>query len=399
MPVWNDHTREYVRQGKLVVLGIAQEQHEQRCRRFAQWQELDWPILYDPLNIMQVTGVPIEVAIDEYGIVRNLRPRKETLGEDFLAKRYSAEAVPGASDRAGRAVKPDLVRLQRTAKQANTADAWRKLGDALVLWQGTEKIDDAINAYTQAIRRQPRDGDAHFRLGTCFRMRAESPQRRPTDFQKAVDHWTRAREIRPNQYIWRRRIEQYGPRLTKPYPFYDWVETASAEIKARGEEPIPLKTLPTGSEIAGPARDFAAGNQATPPHPLGQIQPDKQSLILPEVTVVPPRVKPGQSVRVHVRLLPNDRLKAHWNNEADALMLWLELPPGWQARPQRLAHPQPDQPETNEARMLEFELRAPADARGRCELAAHAWYYVCEDLDGTCRFLHQSIPLAVAVDQ
>jgi tetratricopeptide (TPR) repeat protein len=399
VPVWNSHTRDWVRQGKLVVLGIAQEQHVMRSRLFAQWQQLDWPILHDPLNVMQVTAVPIEVTIDEYGIVRSLRPRRETLAQGFLDKAFSADGVKGASVEPGQAIKPDLEELQRRAEQAQTADAWRKLGDALVLWRGLPRIDDAIGAYTQAIRCQADDGDAHFRLGVCYRMRCESAQRWPTDFQKAVDHWTKAREIRPNQYIWRRRIEQYGPRLTKPYPFYDWVETASAAIRARGEQPVELKILPTGSELATPARNFGAEKQTAPPNPLGGIQSDTKSLILSEVTVVPPQVKPEKSVRVHVTLRPNDTLKAHWNNEAEPLKLWLELPPAWQARPQLLVVSHPNQPESSEPRQLEFELRTPADARGKYKLTAHAWYYVCEDVGGTCFFLHQAIPIAVTVDQ
>ncbi|MHC4512049.1 MAG: hypothetical protein ACYTAO_24420 [Planctomycetota bacterium] len=59
--------QQYVREGRLVVLAVAQEQHRQRSRLFAQWQRLDWPILHDPINVMQVRGVPIEVAIDEHG--------------------------------------------------------------------------------------------------------------------------------------------------------------------------------------------------------------------------------------------------------------------------------------------------------------------------------------------
>ena len=78
MPVRNAETREWVREGKLVVLGIAQEHHRDRCRLFAQWRELDWPIVGDPINVMQVKGVPIEVAVDEYGIVRSVKPNMKT---------------------------------------------------------------------------------------------------------------------------------------------------------------------------------------------------------------------------------------------------------------------------------------------------------------------------------
>jgi len=197
-----------------VVLGIAQEQHPDRCRLFAQWHKLNWPILHDPINVMQVRGVPIEVAIDEHGIVRSLRPDLKTFEEEFLDKTFApnGEESPGKSEKESR---PDLAALRRRAEQGRSADAWRQLGDALVLWGGPAEVNDAIDAYTQAIKIKPEDGDAHFRLGVCYLIRQESEERLPADFQTAVDHWTRARQIEPNQYIWRRRIEQYGPRAKR----------------------------------------------------------------------------------------------------------------------------------------------------------------------------------------
>ena len=211
MPVWNTKLHEWIREGRLVVLGIAQEQHPDRCRLFAQWYKLNWPILHDPINVMQVRGVPIEGAIDEKGIVRSIRPDLKTFEEKFLDKTFApnGEKSPSKSEKATR---PDLAVLRRRAEQSRSSDAWRQLGDAFVLWGGPAGVNDAINAYTQAIKIKPEDGDAHFRLGVCYLIRYESRQRLPTDFQTAVDHWTIARQIEPNQYIWRRRIEQYGPR-------------------------------------------------------------------------------------------------------------------------------------------------------------------------------------------
>jgi tetratricopeptide (TPR) repeat protein len=393
--------QKYVQEGKLVVIGIAQEQYPQRCRLFAQWHQLDWPILWDPINVMRVRGVPLEVAIDQHGIVRSIRPKPETLEADFLNKTFKVadaervESVP-PSNRGLEA--RDTETLRRRAEQTRSADAWRKLGDALVLWAGPEKINDAIDAYTRAVKINPRDGDAYFRLGVCYRMRYDSPLQKSGDFQTAVDCWTKARQIQPNQYIWRRRVEQYGPRLTKPYPFYDWVETAAKEIRARGEKPIQLKVLPSGSEIAAPEQSFeAAQKNAEPPDPNGRIARDTQNLILAEVTVVPPQIKPGQSLRVHVTLRPNKQRKAHWNNEAEPLKLWVEPPAGWQVKPQLLTAPQGAKPETSEPRHLEFEALAPPDAGGTVYFNIYALYYVCEDVRGTCQFLRQDIPITVRI--
>ena len=69
MPVWHEATKQLVEDGKLVVLGVVQEQHPDRCRLFAQWKGIDWPILHDVLNLVGPDAVPIYIAIDEHGPV------------------------------------------------------------------------------------------------------------------------------------------------------------------------------------------------------------------------------------------------------------------------------------------------------------------------------------------
>ena len=133
------------------------------------------------------------------------------------------------------------------------------------------------------------------------------------------------------------------------------------------------------------------------PDPEGQIHRDTQGLIVTEVAVVPPQVKPGDSVRVHVTMRPNERLEAHWNNEAQPLTMWIDAPPGWQVQQRLLMAPQGQKPETAEPRHFEFEVRAAADARATTTLSAYALYYVCEGVGGTCQFLRQDIPVTVKV--
>jgi tetratricopeptide (TPR) repeat protein len=183
VPAWDTKTKEWVRQGKLVVLGITQEQHADRCRLFAQWRQLELPILHDPINVLQVTGVPIEVAIDEYGIVRSLRPNPDTLEREFLNRTFASDdATPPVGPK--EAVRPDLAALRRLAEQGGSYQSWRDWGDALVLWAEPGSLDEAIQAYTQALHLKPDDGDAQFRLGVCYRMRSESQHRVPSDFQR-----------------------------------------------------------------------------------------------------------------------------------------------------------------------------------------------------------------------
>lgn len=383
--------------GRLVLLGVTQEQHADRCRLFARWQGFQFPILHDPINVLQSEAVPILTAIDEHGIVRDLQPRLETFEAEFLDRSFpdentDAEVSPPQP--------PDLDALGNLARSSQAAETWRSLGDALALWGGIDRIGEAIDAYEHALELRPDDADSRFRLGVCHRMRFESPHRRPGDFQAAVDAWGQALDREPNQYIWRRRIEQYGPRLAKPYPFYDWVDQATEELAARGEPPVPLAVMPTGAEIAQPSRDFEVLDAVEQsPDPQGRINRDGQGLVEAEVAVVPAKVRPGKTARVHVTFLPNATLKAHWNNESTPLRIWIDPPEGWRVSTRLLSAPQGDRPETNEIRRLDFEVEVPPSAIGSTPIPAFALYNVCEDLGGVCLFLRQDFVIEVDVVQ
>ena len=62
--------RDLTKAGKIQLLGIIQEQHPDRCRLFAQWQQFDWPIVHDPINVIATRAVPVVLAIDEHGVVQ-----------------------------------------------------------------------------------------------------------------------------------------------------------------------------------------------------------------------------------------------------------------------------------------------------------------------------------------
>jgi hypothetical protein len=395
VPVWHEATREWVKQGRLVLLGVTQEQHADRCGLFAQWKRFDWPILHDPINLLEAPAVPIVVAIDEHGIVRAIRPRPETFEAEFLDKTFVDDAQPGAPRSAG---PPDADSLRRKAEANPSADAWRAVGDALAIWGGTERCDQAIDAYARALALDPADKNALFRLGVAHRMRHESARRRPGDFQAAIDAWGRALALDPNRYIWRRRIEQYGPRLAKPYAYYDWVAQAREEISRRGDSPVPLIVEPYGSELAGPVRDVVAGASVPiEPDPEGRIHRDDQRLIDAEVVVVPRRLRPGQAARVHVTFRPSAAHKARWNNESTPLRVWIVGAEGWTIAPRLIEAPQADQPESVEVRRLDFEVKAPSTADGRTRLAAYSLYNTCEEEGGRCLFLRQDLPVELEV--
>ena len=392
-----------MQEGKLVLLGVTQEQHADRCQLFGQWQGLRWPILHDPLNVLEVTGVPILVALDEHGIVRSTRPLLSTFQADFLDKTFPDDAkgrqairvTPSLQVGAG---SPDWDALRARAREVNAAGVWRELGDALALWGGASHLDEALDAYGRVLKLDPKDAPARFRLGVCYRRRSETAQRRSGDFQAAIACWGRALDLDPNQYIWRRRIQQYGPRLDKPYAFYAWVQEAEKAIRARGEQPVALAVRPRGAEIAAPLKALPALREARDPDPDGRVHRDKDRLIRAEVTVAPARVRPGQAVRVQVVLRPDANQQAHWNNEVEPLRLWVDPPEGWQVSERLLRAPAVQEAVSAEERTLEFEIKAPQAARDKVRVSVYALYHVCDDKGGQCRFLRLDVPVELTVE-
>ena len=375
------------------MVGIIQEQHPDRARLFMQWKQLDWPILVDSLNLLGVAVVPITVAIDEHGVVRAINPRKETIEQDFLAQTFD----PPHAGAAAADVAPRAARTRQPGRQA-PAGAWRKYGEELFLWGGRNAIGKAVEAFERADGAAD-DGVTKFRLGVAYRARYDSVQRRPGDFRLAVEHWEQALAINPNQYIWRRRIQQYGPRLDKPYPFYDWIPEARAAIVARGVSPVTLAVEPAGAEFARPVKTFEALAPAKDePDPEGRIHRDRGEFIQMEALTVPVAIVAGTATRAHLVMRPNVAKKAHWNNEAEDLVVWVKPPDGWQVDAQSITVPRPKDVVSQETRRVEFELRSPADASaGRVMIPAYALYYVCEDVDGTCLYRRQDVALDVHV--
>jgi hypothetical protein len=348
---------------------------------------MDWPIMVDALNLLEVAAVPITLFIDEFGIVRMINPRPSDLA-GFLETTYAPPDPLPPSTELG-AVEP--------AKEPGepTPGGWSAFGDELFLWGGEERLDDAIDAYATASSLAPTNAPIQFRLGVAYRARYDSDRAQAGDFAKAVEHWGRALDLNANQYIWRRRIQQYGPRLDKPYSFYDWVHEARRAIEARGETPRNLSVEPRGAELAYPSRVFETGTEQRP-DPRNQIERDSGKWIRIEKAVVPAFSRPGEPVRVHVMLRPDPGGTGHWNNEGDPTVLWVDLPTGWQADHQRLTIPAPPEPVSDETRTFEFEVRSPGDtAPGEFELDTFVLYGVCEDENGTCLYRRQDTTLRI----
>jgi hypothetical protein len=366
---------------------VAEEQHADRCRLWLQWQRIDWPMLQDPINGLGLTAVPVLTAIDEWGIVRLTRPNPDTFEQEFLNRAFPK---PDSLPEIGPATPPNAESLLKQAREQPSAAASRAAGDAALLWGGAAGVERAIAAYGDAARLDPADGPSRFRLGVAYRMRYDSPARQPGDFQAALDAWGAALALDPNQYIWRRRIQQYGPRLEKPYAFYDWVPEARAAIRARGEEPVPLAAEPGGAELAAPLKALPPAAPAPEPDPEGKVTRDSDGFIHVESAVAPGRIAPGGACRLHLTLRVNAARQAHWNNEAEPLRIWLRLPAGWEAERQLLDVPNPRAATSQEPRETSVELRLPRDASpGLVILSGYALYNVCEGETGVCLFRRQ----------
>lgn len=389
MPGWHDKINDLYESGELQVVGIIQEQHPDRCRLFMQWKQMDWPILVDSLNLLKMTAVPVTVAIDEYGIVRETRlstDKAEDFRNGFMNATFPAPQPPdGAAAPPARwpeAVKPGAGSEPQT---------WRDFADLIVRAGAIGRIDEAIEAYAQAAELEPDDGWTQFRLGVALRMRYDLGERREGDFQAAVDHWEAALDIDPNQYIWRRRIQQYGPRLGKPYPFYDWVPMAREEIRARGETPPELVVEPGGAEFAEPLKELSQAETVDePPDPEGRIHRDEGQFVALETVAVPGSIRPGEAARIHVNFTPREEIKAHWNNEVDGLEVWLEQLEGCAMDGSHRRLTNPPEVVSLEERKVEYEIRCAEDTEvGSYPLKGYALYYVCEDVNGTCLYRRQ----------
>lgn len=321
MPVWHARTKTLRAEGKLKVIGITQEQHADRCLLFARWKGLDWPILWDPFNLTGTKVVPRVTLIDEHGIVRATRASIATFEEDFVHKTFPKPAT--APPTAPKGKPGTLVEVAR-AKEGSSAHRYYD-GMSALLWpagRDGERAKTDLLTYAEA---NPNDAAAQWRLGVAYRMRLDSLERSLGDFQHAVDQWRKGLELDPSHYIYRRRLEQYGPLLTKPYPFYPWVPEAR---KALGAEAPPLVAEPTGSEMAGKRVLGAESDSDTPPDTSKADTSVKDGLRI-EATIVWMATRKGQmAARVHLHLLPAGNRVMLWDASQGPVIVWIEAPEG-----------------------------------------------------------------------
>ena len=109
--------------------------------------------------------------------------------------------------------------------------------------------------------------------------------------------------------------------------------------------------------------------------------------------MVPAAIVPGAAARIHLVFRPNLEIDAHWNNEAEDLVFWIDPPTGWRVDRRASSVPNPPQPVSEEVRRLELEVRSPEGWSGIAVLSGYALYYVCEGVEGTCLYRRQDVEL------
>lgn len=370
MPVWYQQLAELRKSGDVKIVGLIQEQHADRCALFLQWKKMDIPILVDSLNRTGISAVPLLWAIDESGVVRKTRPDVKWFRETFVKTDYpKTEYDPKAA-------------LAESAAGTNVAHFLK--GD----W------DAAINGGQAKLDADPSQAAAWFHWACACRARYDHGGGDVADFQNAVQGWSQALKLAPNNYIYRRRVQQYGPNMKKPYPFYNWVEQARKDIRARGEEPHKLIAEPRGAELATPSRSFVVGESSIEePDPTDQITRDS-SLVHAKTVVAPYPVIAGESVRVSVLLQPNAAQDVHWTNDAGTCTLVVRAGDLKVDQVIQQSAVPADTATSEETRQFDFEVLLPkSDIPDK--VTAYVVYYVCSGAEGECVYRRQDVEISL----
>lgn len=241
VPRWYAALQKHVDDGKLVIVGIVQEQHPDRAALFAQWKKISGPLLQDPVDYLLLKSVPVFVCIDENGYVRSVKPELETIEKKFINRKY-----PGKPARILENTEepPNTVVTRRYAHDSRMADDLIEHGEALLIAGAPPQIKEAIESYSEAIKKDKKNARAFFGLGVAHQMRHDGPDAESTDRKAALDAWARAVELAPRNEIYRARLVENSPPEKGHSPPYAWIKTARKQIAERGDTPEPLAVDP-----------------------------------------------------------------------------------------------------------------------------------------------------------
>ena len=142
------------------------------------------------------------------------------------------------------------------------------------------------------------------------------------------------------------------------------------------------RSRPRGAEFAYGSKDPLQTPDTPEPDPEGAIERD-QGLIGVEGVLVPTTAA-GDAWRLHLVFSPQG--DGHWNNEAEPMRVWLDVPDGWSADQRMVTIDNANEAASAEVRTAEFELRRGEDAVPASDIRAYALYNVCEGEEGVCLF-------------
>lgn len=369
--MWYQQLAKLRESGEVKIVGLIQEQHADRCALFLQWKQMDIPILVDSLNRTGVSAVPLLWAIDESGVVRKTRPDVKWFRDTFVKTDY-----------------PKTTSEASSAKAESNPDT--NVGRFLA-----KNWDAAITGLQADLQKDPTDAVAWFHWACASRARYDHAGGNVTDFQNAITGWSKALQLAPNNYIYRRRVQQYGPNMKKPYPFYNWIAQARKDIRVRGDVPHPLIAEPRGAELATPSRSFVTQEASiAEPDPTQQITSDA-TLVRAETVVSPDPVVAGESVRISVLLTPSVKHDVHWTNDAGTATLVVKTGELKVDQPIQESPVPTGVATSEEVRQFDFEVLLPKTELPE-HLNAYVVYYVCSGAEGECVYRRQDIKIPLS---
>ncbi|MFT5304424.1 MAG: hypothetical protein ACI814_005252, partial [Mariniblastus sp.] len=169
--MWNEKTKPLVETGKLVVIGVVQEQHAERAQLYKQWKQYKFPIAQDSVTGLGLAVVPVPILLDEFGYVLNARPRISQI-ELLVNTKVERPTIPAPT--------LDPVQVDSTWQvlndaKTNSSESSMSAGDALLRAGNFESTRAAIKCYQAAIERAVTakstelQGSGLFRLGVAYR--------------------------------------------------------------------------------------------------------------------------------------------------------------------------------------------------------------------------------------
>lgn len=401
---WDDATREARAAHELQLFGVALDQHPERAELFALDHDLDWPVLWDPFDLLEIDDVPRAWLLDGEGRVRAVDPAPDAWRAALVdASDASADGVPPFDEEAAARAfgiseeeTPFLVpQLFDATPGSSAASAWRGLSRLLLIapWAfDAASFEFGLGALQAYVDRHPDDTWARFRLGVGWRMRFDRSVAQPGDFESALACWRAASARRPRSRVFAERAEQYGPQPDGDEAPYGWIDAAAARVAARGVSPPHAFRAPTAGE-----RGRVPPDAARPPAPRDptDAQPADDSWFTVEVVVVPAAGTEVERTRVHLGVVPDEARDVAWCNPDGPLEARIEaasLPEGWSIEQAVLVAGDDPAPRSQEARWVEFGLVHPPGASGRVRVTV----LVPAAADGgACRLLRRDVDVAL----